>query len=93
MPDCWGKGFATEAARAVIDLAFREAGAEIVHAAHVHWNEQSRRVLTKLGMQYTLRREQGILKNGEWVPNLHYEITKDEWRRDNLTPRRKGAKD
>jgi ribosomal-protein-alanine N-acetyltransferase len=79
MPEQWGKGFATEAARAIIDLAFRRVAAHVVHAAHVHSNLQSQRVLAKLGMRFTLRREHGISKNGQWIPNLHYEMTKAEW--------------
>lgn len=75
----WGEGLAGEAARTVIDAAFRDLKADVVHAAHVHWNDQSRRVLLKLGMKFVFRREQGILKDGEWVPNLHYEISRAEW--------------
>src|SRR6185503_14138612 len=33
MPECWGQGYALEAARALIDLAFKELRAERVHAA------------------------------------------------------------
>jgi [ribosomal protein S5]-alanine N-acetyltransferase len=79
MPDHWGRGFALEASRALFDVAFSELKAERIHAAHVHWNQQSAKVLSKLGMQLKLRREQGIQKNGEWIPNLHYEITRADW--------------
>ena len=75
----WGRGIATEAARVVINLAFADLNADVVHAAHVHWNMQSARVLNELGMKFTHRREQGIRKNAEWVPNLHYEVTRADW--------------
>src|SRR5262245_37244172 len=45
MPEHWGNGYAEEAARVVIDLAFDQLGAETVRAAHLHWNTQSARVL------------------------------------------------
>jgi [ribosomal protein S5]-alanine N-acetyltransferase len=82
IPQCWGQGYALEASRALIDMAFKELSAERVHAAHVHWNQQSARVLSKLGMKFKFRREQGIQKNGEWIPNLHYEVTRAEWSDD-----------
>jgi RimJ/RimL family protein N-acetyltransferase len=47
----WGKGFATEAAQAVIDLAFARAGVDCVHANCRVINGASRRVLEKCGFQ------------------------------------------
>jgi RimJ/RimL family protein N-acetyltransferase len=49
----WGKGYATEAARAVIDHAFDELDNEAVHAAARVTNPASRRVLEKCGFQWT----------------------------------------
>jgi RimJ/RimL family protein N-acetyltransferase len=49
----WGKGYATEAARAVIDHAFADLGCEaLVSGARVS-NPASRRVLEKCGFQWT----------------------------------------
>jgi RimJ/RimL family protein N-acetyltransferase len=49
----WGRGYAEEAARAVIGHAFREFGAKELFAGHNPANESSRRLLVKLGFQYT----------------------------------------
>jgi len=49
----WGKGYATEAARAVIDHAFTELGYEAVQAGARVTNPASRRVLEKCGFQWT----------------------------------------
>lgn len=49
----WGKGVATEAARAVIDHAFGPLGAAALFAGHHPQNFGSRRVLEKLGFRYT----------------------------------------
>jgi RimJ/RimL family protein N-acetyltransferase len=49
----WGKGFATEAARAVIDYAFTELGHESMQAAARVTNPASRRILEKCGFQWT----------------------------------------
>lgn len=58
---CWGRGYATEASRAVLDWA-RSAGHERVRATVWDWNTASRRVLAKLGFTESYREEtaQGI---------------------------------
>src|SRR5713101_7687747 len=49
----WGKGYATEAARAVIDHAFGELGYDTLLAGARVSNPASRRVLEKCGFQWT----------------------------------------
>jgi ribosomal-protein-alanine N-acetyltransferase len=49
----WGQGYATEAARAVIRYAFDVLGVAGLFAGHHPRNEVSRRLLAKLGFQYT----------------------------------------
>lgn len=49
----WGQGYATEAARAVIDYAFGTLGVRGLFAGHNPANETSRRLLLKLGFRYT----------------------------------------
>jgi RimJ/RimL family protein N-acetyltransferase len=49
----WGKGYATEAARAVIDHAFAELDYEELQAGARVSNPASRRVLEKCGFQWT----------------------------------------
>jgi len=53
----WGLGFATEAARAVLNMA-RAAGVRDVRAAHFADNPASGNVLRKLGFRYSGRLEQ-----------------------------------
>lgn len=48
----WNRGYATEAARAILDQGFREFGLnEIVAMTYVH-NLKSRRVMEKIGMHH-----------------------------------------
>ena len=49
----WGKGYATEAARAVIDYAFDNVHSNVLHAGARVNNPASRRVLEKCGFQWT----------------------------------------
>ncbi len=49
----WGHGYATEAARAIIDHAFGDLGHEVLHAGARVSNPASRRVLEKCGFQWT----------------------------------------
>lgn len=46
----WGRGYATEAGRAVVQFAFRELGLSRVFACHFKTNAPSGRVMEKLGM-------------------------------------------
>jgi RimJ/RimL family protein N-acetyltransferase len=50
---CWGNGYATEAARAVIDYAFSDLGYDALVAGARVSNPASRRVLEKCGFQWT----------------------------------------
>ena len=48
----WGCGYATEAARALIERGFVDLGLVGIHAAYFDGNGRSRRVLEKLGFAY-----------------------------------------
>lgn len=52
-PVFWGQGYAAECAGAVIRYAFDVLGAEKLFAGHNPHNVRSKRVLTRLGFQYT----------------------------------------
>lgn len=49
----WGRGYAQEGARTVIGYAFGALGAAALFAGHHPANEASRRLLRKLGFEYT----------------------------------------
>ena len=49
----WGKGFATELGRGLVDFAAQEFGAGQIIAGHYDDNPASGRVLEKLGFAYT----------------------------------------
>ena len=49
---CWGKGYATEAAKAIIDFSFTTLKLEEVVSFTVENNIRSRRVMEKIGMHH-----------------------------------------
>jgi RimJ/RimL family protein N-acetyltransferase len=79
-PDHQGQGYATEAARVVLQLAFEELKLHRVIGRLEARNTASARVLEKLGM----RREGHLVENeyvkGEWQSELDYAILDREWR-------------
>lgn len=48
----WGMGYATEAAKAVIDYSFTVLKADKLYAGHHPQNQGSKKLLTKLGFKY-----------------------------------------
>jgi len=78
-PASWGKGFGTEIATALLDLAFRELSVERVQSTVEVHNRRSLRVLDKAGLRWeaTLRRH---LRVGPRWWDVHvYAIVRDEW--------------
>jgi ribosomal-protein-alanine N-acetyltransferase len=55
----WGKGLATEAARALLSYAFHQLGLSSIHGGAASENIASRRVMEKIGMRYIGLDEEG----------------------------------
>jgi RimJ/RimL family protein N-acetyltransferase len=80
-PDVAGQGYATEAARAMLDLAFGQFDLHRVIARLDARNEPSAKLAARLGM----RREAHFVSNeifkGEWSDELIYAVLASEWAR------------
>jgi len=74
-----GNGFATEAARAVVDWAFRTAGMHRVIGRLEARNAASARVLEKLGMRLEAHFVENEWVKGEWGSELVYAVLEHEW--------------
>lgn len=75
----WGNGYATEAARAVIDFAFLTIGLERLAACCRITNAASRRVLEKCGFQYC---GEGMMESrylGGTVPVRRFRLDRGLW--------------
>ena len=57
--DYWGKGLATEAAKALLNYAFSELGISKIDSGAVSENFASKRVMEKIGMRYLGIEEDG----------------------------------
>lgn len=77
----WGRGFATEAARAAIDFGFAELGLARIYAHVLADNCASLRVLDKLGMVSEGVKRQHIHKARRLHDVVIYGLLRDEWSR------------
>lgn len=78
--EAWGKGYMTEAAKAVIDYAFQEYNLVALGICTGPENKRSQRVIEKCGFVYEGRQRKGYhLFNGIDRDNLMYSIIREEW--------------
>ena len=70
--DAWHQGYATEAARAVVDYGFGPLGLHRIAATCDPDNLGSARVLAKIGMTYEGRLRDYFLIRGEWRDRLTF---------------------
>lgn len=76
---CWGRGIATEAARAILDYGFEAFGLAKIWARADPRNIASVRILEKLGMTREGLLRSHLLVRGERVDRVYYGILRDEW--------------
>lgn len=81
-PDYWGRGFITEANRALIDYGFRELDFHRIEACPLDENTASRRLLAKLGFSYEGNLRQRLFFRGEFKDQLYFSLLKEEWQKD-----------
>ncbi|AJT41899.1 GNAT family N-acetyltransferase [Psychromicrobium lacuslunae] len=79
-PQAQGKGYATEAARAVLELAFGQLGFHRLHARLDAANDGSRKICERLGMRAEGLFQQNWFLKGEWTSEAVYAILRSEWR-------------
>jgi len=74
----WRRGYATEAAHALVDLAFRATTINVLHVSCRVINPASRRVIHKCGFQYA---GQGMLNSivAGRVPVERYRLDRKAW--------------
>ncbi len=77
--DVAGRGYATEAVRALLELGFGPMGLHRIIARVDERNEASVRVVERLGFRREAREVDSILVKGEWATMLTYALLEHEW--------------
>ncbi len=80
-PTCWGLGYATEAARAMVHFGFQELGLHRIWGHTVAENIASQRVMEKLGMCHEGRLRENERFKGRWWDTVIYGILAREWQK------------
>jgi len=80
----WGRGLATEGARALVDKAFGELDARRVYATTMAVNAASRRVMEKAGLRYvrTFHADWPVRIPGDEAGDVEYALDRAQWAAD-----------
>lgn len=77
--DYWGRGYAIDAARTLMDFGFRELKLHRISVAMGPDNAASIAAARRLGMTYEGRIRDHVYTNGQWRDSLLYSVLADEW--------------
>jgi len=86
-PDYHGRGYAFEAAGALLEFGFSHLGLRRLTTFCDVRNAASWRLMERLGMRREGHTRQSMLLRGEWQDEYHYALLRDEW----LARRGRGA--
>ncbi|WP_299930544.1 GNAT family N-acetyltransferase [uncultured Nocardioides sp.] len=80
LPGLGGRGYATEAARAVLRLGFEHFGLRRVVANLDARNDRSAALCERLGMRREVHRLGDFWSKGAWTGSYEYALLREEWR-------------
>jgi RimJ/RimL family protein N-acetyltransferase len=85
----WGKGFATEGSRALIDKGFADLGLQRIVASTMAVNLASRRVMEKSGLTYvrTFHQDWPFPIDGDEHGDVEYALSKSAWQHQQTVTR------
>ncbi|HIK18921.1 MAG TPA: GNAT family N-acetyltransferase [Leptolyngbyaceae cyanobacterium M33_DOE_097] len=72
--DAWGKGYATEMAKACVQLGFERLEYDSIVGLTLERNQASQHVLEKAGLMYEAH------KQYRGLPHMAYRLTRDAWK-------------
>jgi len=75
----WNRGYASEAARSVIDFGFRLLGLNRIEAHYLAGNAASGRVMEKAGMMREGCSPQAMKRNGEFHDVIFCGVVRSDW--------------
>lgn len=76
----WDKGYATEAARVLIQYLFDDLNLDLIWCSHLDFNDRSKKVIEKCGFQYKFSRNTTIKAlDNKTAEELFYYLSKNEY--------------
>lgn len=76
----WGRGLVVEAAKLVIQFAFDEYDLDAITCSHFKGNNQSRRVIEKLGFRFVKKGTYHAKQLGTHEEDLRYILMREDWK-------------
>jgi ribosomal-protein-alanine N-acetyltransferase len=75
----WGKGYATEAVRLMVEYTFRHFDVTRIYASSFDYNAASQRVLEKTGFKMEARLKKALFKNGRYADEIIMALLKEDF--------------
>lgn len=79
-PDCWGRGYGSEATALMLEHAFGPLGLHRVALAVFEYNERAIRAYRKVGFSVEGRSREAIWRGDRFWDEIQMSILEDEWR-------------
>ncbi len=79
LPEFWGKGITTEAAREVIKFAFQKADVFKIETGCIKHNRASEGIMKRLGMIQEAEYKMKVWHDGALRDRVEYRLLKEEW--------------
>ncbi len=81
-PKFQGQGLATEAARGLLDHAFRVVGLHRVYAVTDPRHDRSIALMQRLGMRQEAHFRKNLWFKGEWADDVVFAVLEEEWKHE-----------
>ncbi|NNF32942.1 MAG: GNAT family N-acetyltransferase [Saprospiraceae bacterium] len=78
-PQYHGRGLMTECVEGIVNFGFNTLNAHTITANVSTWNKASEKVILNNGFMFSHHIPQGIKKNGAWVAENGFYLTKSSW--------------
>lgn len=78
-PQYWGKGYMTEAAKAVLEFGFQQLDAHKISAGCLSENVASEKIMVSIGMKKEAHFVEHVFHENQWKDQVRYGLLKSDW--------------